>query len=88
VERVDLDPAKKTVEIYITHEKGWKLMCPVCRKQCMVYDHLHERIWSDLDSVEFMTLIHTYPPRISCPDHGIRDRCSMDREDIQILIEI
>lgn len=43
VERVSLDPIKKTVEIYITHEKGSKLLCPMCRKECMVYDHIRER---------------------------------------------
>ncbi|MHB1663502.1 MAG: ISL3 family transposase, partial [Thermoplasmataceae archaeon] len=38
---------------------------------CMVYDHLKERVWRDLDSVEFMTFIHANPPRISCHEHGI-----------------
>ncbi|OWP56592.1 MAG: hypothetical protein B2I17_04650 [Thermoplasmatales archaeon B_DKE] len=71
VDRVSLDTWKKTVEIYITHEKGSKLLCPVCKKDCMVYDHLKERSWRDLDSIEFMTFIHANPPRISCPDHGI-----------------
>ena len=37
----------------------------------MVYDHLRERIWRDLDSIEFMTFIHASPPRISCNEHGI-----------------
>lgn len=71
VERVSLDSMKKTVGIYITHEKGSKLLCPMCRKECMVYDHLRERVWRDLDSIEFMTFIHANPPRISCQEHGI-----------------
>jgi transposase len=37
----------------------------------MVYDHLKERVWRDLDSIEFMTFIHANPPRISCQEHGI-----------------
>ena len=45
VGRVSLDSMKETVEIYITHEKGSKLLCPMCRKECMVYDHLRERVW-------------------------------------------
>ena len=44
VEKVSLNSVKKTVEIYITHVKGSKLLCPACRKECMVYDHLRERI--------------------------------------------
>ena len=71
VERVSLDSVKKTVEIYITHVKGSKLLCPMCRKERMVYDHLKERVWRDLNSIEFMTFIHASPPGISCPEHGI-----------------
>jgi len=36
----------------------------------MVYDHLRERRWRDLDGIEFMTFMHANPPRISCPEHG------------------
>ena len=44
VESVSLNSMKKTVEIYIIHEKGSNLLCPKCRKECMVYDHLGERV--------------------------------------------
>lgn len=73
VSTISLDPEKKTVEVYITHEKGTKLPCPVCRKESMVYDHLKDRVWRELDSVDFTTFIHANPPRISCPEHGIRE---------------
>ena len=74
VERVSLDSAKKTVDIYIVHEKGSRLYCPLCMKECIVYDHLRERVWRDLDSIEFMTFIHAHPPpRISCTEHGTRE---------------
>ena len=73
VDRVSLDSTKKTVEIYIVHEKGSKLLCPDCKKPCMIYDHLKERVWRDLDSIDFMTFIHANPPRISCTEHGIRE---------------
>ena len=73
VDRVSLDSTKKTVEIYIIHDKGSKLLCPDCKKACMVYDHLKERVWRDLDSIDFMTFIHAKPPRISCTEHGIRE---------------
>ena len=65
VGKVSPDLEKKIVEIYIAHDKGSKLPCPVCKRECMVYDHLRERTWRDLDSVEFMTFIHANPPRIS-----------------------
>ncbi len=61
VEKVFLEPEKKVVGIYIAHEKGSKLPCPVYRRGCMVYYHLHERVRRDLDSIEFMTSIHANP---------------------------
>ena len=73
VEKVSLNSVKKTVDIYITHVKGSKLVCPICRKECMVYDHLKERVWRDLDSIEFMTFVHASPPRISCNEHEIME---------------
>ena len=44
IARVTLDSMKKTVEIYISHENGSKLFCPVCMKERIVYDHLRERV--------------------------------------------
>ena len=44
VERVSLDSVEKTVDIYILHEKGSKLLCPVCRNESMTYDHLKEMV--------------------------------------------
>ncbi|MHB8371911.1 MAG: hypothetical protein ACYDAO_02245 [Thermoplasmataceae archaeon] len=39
---------KKNVEINTTNVKRSKLLCPTCRKECMVYVYLHERIWGIL----------------------------------------
>ena len=73
VDRVSLDPKEKIVEVHILHDRGAKLPCPECRKECMVYDHLGERVWRDLDSIGFRTFIHAKPPRIQCHEHGIRE---------------
>ncbi|MFG1445716.1 MAG: hypothetical protein AAE975_00890 [Thermoplasmatales archaeon] len=73
VSSVSLDTGKKTADVYITHDKGSKFFFPVCGRECMVYDHLGERVRRDLDSIEFMTFVHASPPRISCPEHGIID---------------
>jgi len=51
VNKVSLDPVKKVVDIFITHDKGSKLLCPICRKECMVYDHLRERVWNHKISI-------------------------------------
>jgi transposase len=72
VERVDLDMAKQHVDVYVAHPSGTRFACPDCGKACTVYDHLAERTWRHLDSCQFLTYLHAAPPRISCPDHGVR----------------
>lgn len=73
VEKVSLDFVKKTVDTYISHEKGSRLLCSGCRKECNTYDHLGERVQGDLDSIDFMAFKPAFPPRISCQDHGIKE---------------
>ena len=73
VDSVSIDSARKIVDVHVIHDKGAKLPCPECRRECMVYDHLRERVWRDLDSIGFKTFIHSRPPRIQCPEHGIRE---------------
>lgn len=69
VEKVIIDPAKKRVEVYISHMKG-RMKCPSCGLECIVYDHLDERVWRDLNSIDFATFLHARPPRISCSERG------------------
>ena len=72
VERVELDMAKFRVDVYVVHPKGVCFACPECEQASSVYDHLAERAWRHLDSCQFMTYLHAKPPRISCPEHGVR----------------
>ncbi len=62
VVNVSIDSEKKVVEVFIDHDRGSKLPCPECRTDCMVYDHLKERVWRDLHSIGFKTFIHAMPP--------------------------
>src|ERR1035438_235738 len=36
------------------------------------YDHVEERAWRHLDSCGFSTHLHARPPRVECPEHGVR----------------
>jgi transposase len=72
VERVELDMAKLRVDVYVEHPKGACFACPECEQAYSVYDHLAERAWRHLDSCQFLTYLHAKPPRISCPEHGVR----------------
>lgn len=72
VERVDLDVARQHVEVHVGHLEGKRFSCPECGKELAVYDHLAERVWRHLDSCQFLTYLHARPPRVSCPEHGVR----------------
>lgn len=72
VERVELDVARQQVEVHVGHRAGQKFACPECGRELSVYDHQAERIWRHLDSCQFLTYLHARPPRVSCPEHGVR----------------
>jgi transposase len=72
VERVELDMAKGHVEVYVGHKPGQRFACPQCGQELGVYDHLSERVWRHLDSMQFMTYLHARPPRVSCAQHGVK----------------
>jgi transposase len=72
VERVDLDMTRGRVDVYIGHAKGVRFVCSECGQEHAVYDHSAARTWRHLDSCQFMTYLHASPPRVSCPEHGVR----------------
>jgi len=72
VERVELDMTKGRVEVYVAHVPGQRFACPECGQELAVYDHLPERSWRHLDSMQFLTYLHARPPRVSCPEHGVK----------------
>lgn len=72
VERVDLDMTRGQVDVYVGHAKGVRFSCPECGLELAAYDHSAKRIWRHLDSCQFMTYLHASPPRVSCPEHGVR----------------
>lgn len=72
VERVELDVAKQRVEVRVGHAAGQRFGCPECGRELGVYDHQAEREWRHLDSCQFLTYLYARPPRVSCPEHGVR----------------
>ena len=48
------------------------MFTPECERQLPTYDHAEERAWRHLDSLQFLTYLHARPPRVSCPEHGVR----------------
>ena len=72
VERIELNMARQHVEVHVGHLAGQRFACPECGRELGVYDHLTERVWRHLDSCQFLTYLHARPPRVSCPEHGVR----------------
>ncbi|MDZ7641696.1 MAG: ISL3 family transposase [Desulfurivibrio sp.] len=72
VERVELDVASQRVDVLVEHPRGQQWPCPECGQQGPLHDHAAERVWRHLDSCQFQTFLHARPPRMNCPDHGVR----------------
>ncbi len=72
VERVDLSVEDGRVDVWVKHPKRTRFACPDCERELSVYDHSEERAWRHLDSCAFLTFLHASPPRIECPEHGVR----------------
>src|SRR5512138_225865 len=72
VSRVALDVATQRVDVWVEHPKGLQWACPDCGTLATLHDHAAERVWRHLDSCQFQTFLHAEPPRVKCPEHGVR----------------
>jgi len=72
VSRVELDVEGQRVDVWVDHPRGRRWPCPQCGTECSLYDHAQERTWRHLDSCQFQTFLHARPPRVKCPEHGVR----------------
>jgi len=69
---VKLDIAVDRIDVWIEHAPDAKWCCPECGKAAPLYDHGEEREWRHLDTCDCQTFVHARPPRVKCPDHGVR----------------
>jgi transposase len=72
VVRVELSVADGHVDVWVGHPARTRFSCPDCDAVLPVYDHTAERSWRHLDSCAFSTVLHASPPRVDCPEHGVR----------------
>jgi transposase len=72
VEDVDLSLENKRVDIALDHREGRLWPCPTCAVELPLYDHSDLRAWRHLDTGGLPTYLHARPPRVECPDHGVR----------------
>lgn len=69
---INLDVAGQRLDIMLEWPRGRKAPCPECGKRCGLKDHLPERTWRHLDSMQFKTFLHCRIPRSECSTHGAR----------------
>lgn len=72
VDRVLVNDTRNRVDIYVEHEDGIRVCCPVCGGFYGVYDHSPEREYRHLDVCQMATYVHVSLPRVQCPKDGIR----------------
>jgi transposase len=72
VGRVELSTDEGRVDVFAEHARGTRWACPQCGLLLPTYDHAEERAWRHLDSCGFSTHLHARPPRVECPEHGVR----------------
>jgi transposase len=70
VERVEMDPKGRRVDVWAAHPAGERWPCPECGQPLALFDHAEERVWRHLDSCAFHTFLHARVPRVECPQHG------------------
>jgi transposase len=73
VSKVELDMEHEEVRVYVDHPRGTKFCCPDCLQELPCYDHAEERRWRHLDSCQFKTILVARPPRVQCPEHGVKN---------------
>jgi transposase len=71
VHQVTLAPKDRRLNISLEHRQA-TFVCPECGQASPMYDHLPSRSWRHLDHGEFLTWLHARVPRVSCPEHGVR----------------
>jgi transposase len=72
VDDVELSIEKRQVEVFVAHHEGRLWGCPSCQAQLPINDHSEERAWRHLDTGGFETYLRARPPRVKCPEHGVR----------------
>ena len=72
VREVRLNQEQQEIEVYIEHPRGTKFCCPECQTELPCHDHADERRWRHLDSCQFKTILVAAPPRVNCPEHGVK----------------
>jgi hypothetical protein len=70
ISKVDLNKAKKRVDIYIQHSRDFAFPCPKCQRLCSVYDHMKERGFRHLNVCQMATFFMFVSRGLNVPNMG------------------
>jgi transposase len=73
VSEVELHADSGEIRVRVDHPRGTKFCCPECERELSCHDHADERRWRHLDSCQFKTILLARPPRVNCPEHGVKN---------------
>lgn len=73
VSEVELDIDSGEIRVHVSHPRGSRFSCPECERELPCYDHAEQRRWRHLDSCQFKTVLVARPPRVKCPEHGVKN---------------
>ena len=69
---IQLDVQRRRVGVVVEHPEGTRFECPECGCSLACYDHVPEREWRHLDTMQFQTILKARVPRVNCPEHGVK----------------
>ncbi len=72
VSKIEFSQQQRQLELWLDFAAGSRFACPECgRSGCGAYDS-SQRTWRHMNFFEHKTLLHARPPRIECPEHGVK----------------
>ncbi len=72
VEKLEFDPARHRLDLYLDFERGSRFACPECaRAGCPVHDST-DKEWRHLNFFQHEAYLHARVPRVRCEDKAAK----------------
>jgi transposase len=68
---IKLDLINEEVKLLIKYDSSIG-SCPICHKDCSIYDRRNQRSWRHLDTCQMKTYLAGDVPRVKCLEHGVQ----------------
>ncbi len=75
VARTEFDAEQARLDLYLDFPRGTRFPCPAkdcAHGACPVHDTTTDKTWRHLDFFQHKAFLHARAPRVSCPEHGVR----------------